>query len=182
MRQQQAMVWGQPWEDDSLNPVGQRDHFDRVLQGQWERQHRDQSPLGLIFCAIDQLPPYQEIYGQQAADVVVYRMAQTLQRSVNPNHDLVARYDCNQFALLLPDTNLDGALRVATRVQRGIAQLAMAHNLDLNLPSPHFTLSLGIGGTTPRPGLTPSQLIDTTQEALREAQQRGGNTFCLYPL
>jgi diguanylate cyclase (GGDEF)-like protein len=182
MRQQQAMVWGQPWEDDSLNPVGQRDHFDRVLQRQWERQHRDQSPLGLIFCAIDQLPPYQEIYGQQAADVVVYRMAQTLQRSVNPNHDLVARYDCNQFALLLPDTNLDGALRVATRVQRGIAQLAMAHNLDLNLPSPHFTLSLGIGGTTPRPGLTPSQLIDTTQEALREAQQRGGNTFCLYPL
>ncbi|MFM7325541.1 MAG: response regulator [Nodosilinea sp.] len=182
MRQQQAMVWGQPWEDDSLNPVGQRDHFDRVLQRQWERQHRDQSPLGLILCAIDQLPPYQEIYGQQAADAVVYRMAQTLQRSINPNQDLVARYDRNQFALLLPDTNLDGALRVATRVQRGIAQLAMAHNLDLNLPSPHFTLSLGIGGTTPRPGLTPTQLIDTTQEALGEAQERGGNTFCLYPL
>jgi diguanylate cyclase (GGDEF)-like protein len=113
---------------------------------------------------------------------VVYRLAQTLQRSINPNHDLVARYDRNQFALLLPNTNLDGALRVATRVQRRIAQLAMAHNLGLNPASPYFTLSLGIGGTTPRPGLTPSQLIDTTQEALREAQERGGNTFCLYPL
>ncbi len=182
MRQQQAMVWGQPWEGDSLSPVGQRDHFDRVLQRQWQRQHQDQLPLCLIFCAIDQLTPYQESYGQQSVDTVVYRMAQTLQRSINPNHDLVARYDRNQFALLLPDTNLDGALRVATRVQRGIAQLAMAHNLDLNLASLHFTVSLGIGGTTPRPGLTPTQLIDTAQEALREAQERGGNTFCLYPL
>jgi diguanylate cyclase (GGDEF)-like protein len=184
-RQQQAMVWGQLWEDDSLSPLsplGQRDHFDRVLQRQWHRQHQDQLPLCLIFCAVDQLAAYEEIYGQEAMDRVVYRLAQTLQRSINPNHDLVARYDRNQFALLLPNTNLDGALRVATRVQREITQLAMAHNLDLNLPSPHFTLSLGIGGTTPRPGLTPSQLIDTTQEALREAQERGGNTFCLYPL
>ena len=181
-RQQQAMVWGQPWEEDSLSPISQRGHFDRVLQSQWERQHQDQLPLCLIFCAVDQLAAYEEIYGQEAMDRVVYRLAQTLQRSINPNHDLVARYDRNQFALLLPNTNLDGALRVATRVQREITQLAMAHNLDLNLPSPHFTLSLGIGGTTPRPGLTPSQLIDTTQEALREAQERGGNTFCLYPL
>jgi diguanylate cyclase (GGDEF)-like protein len=181
-RQQQAMVWGQPWEEDSLSPISQRGHFDRVLQSQWHRQHQDQLPLCLIFCAVDQLAAYEEIYGQEAMDRVVYRLAQTLQRSINPNHDLVARYDRNQFALLLPNTNLDGALRVATRVQREITQLAMAHNLDLNLPSPHFTLSLGIGGTTPRPGLTPSQLIDTTQEALREAQERGGNTFCLYPL
>jgi diguanylate cyclase (GGDEF)-like protein len=185
MRQQQAMVWGQLWEDDSLSPLsplGQRDHFDRVLQRQWHRQHQDQLPLCLIFCAVDQLAAYEEIYGQEAMDRVVYRLAQTLQRSINPNHDLVARYDRNQFALLLPNTNLDGALRVATRVQRRIAQLAMAHNLGLNPASPYFTLSLGIGGTTPRPGLTPSQLIDTTQEALREAQERGGNTFCLYPL
>jgi diguanylate cyclase (GGDEF)-like protein len=184
-RQQQAMVWGQLWEDDSLSPLsplGQRDHFDRVLQRQWHRQHQDQLPLCLIFCAVDQLAAYEEIYGQEAMDRVVYRLAQTLQRSINPNHDLVARYDRNQFALLLPNTNLDGALRVATRVQRRIAQLAMAHNLGLNPASPYFTLSLGIGGTTPRPGLTPSQLIDTTQEALREAQERGGNTFCLYPL
>jgi diguanylate cyclase (GGDEF)-like protein len=181
-RQQQAMVWGQPWEEDSLSPISQRGHFDRVLQSQWERQHQDQLPLCLIFCAVDQLAAYEEIYGQEAMDRVVYRLAQTLQRSINPNHDLVARYDRNQFALLLPNTNLDGALRVATRVQRRIAQLAMAHNLGLNPASPYFTLSLGIGGTTPRPGLTPSQLIDTTQEALREAQERGGNTFCLYPL
>nr|WP_242024760.1 response regulator [Leptolyngbya sp. FACHB-60] len=180
MRHRQALYWTQQETTDPLTQVANGLHFDAFLQQQWERHCRDQSPISLILCSPDDLRIYYQIYGQQAGDAALRRIARTLHRTVNPNIDLVARCGDDEFAIVLPNTNLDGALRVVSRMQQAVT--------DLKIPQPtpdeggYITLSLGIGGTTPTGSLSSDLLLKTADQALKDAKVRGGNTFCLYPM
>ncbi|MBE9158626.1 response regulator [Nodosilinea sp. LEGE 06152] len=179
MRHRQALYWDQQNTTDPLTQVANSPHFDAFLQQQWDRHCQDQAPISLILCSPDHLRTYYQIYGQQAGDVALRRIARTLYRTVNPNIDLVARCGDEEFAVVLPNTNLDGALRVVSRMQQAVS--------DLKIPCPaataqHVSLSLGIGGTTPTAALSSDHLLKTADQALQDAKLRGGNTFCLYPM
>lgn len=180
MRHRQALYWTQQETTDPLTQVANGLQFDAFLQQQWERHCRDQAPISLILCSPDSLCTYYQIYGQQAGDAALRRMARTLHRTVNPNIDLVARSGDDEFAIVLPNTNLDGALRVVSRIQQAVT--------DLKIPQPasdegdYITLSLGIGGTTPTGSIPSDLLLKTADQALKDAKGRGGNTFCLYPM
>ena len=87
---------------------------------QWKRRtinknRRTDCPS--ILCAPDNFETYQDRYGRQAANQSLRQIAQILQSTVNPNIDLVARYSDGAFGIVLPTTSLDGALRVANRIQ-----------------------------------------------------------------
>ncbi|MBD2231002.1 response regulator [Phormidium tenue] len=180
MRHHQALYWTQQETTDPLTQVANGLHFDAFLQQQWERHCRDQAPISLILCSPDRLYTYYQVYGQQAGDAALRRIARTLHRTINPNIDLVARCGDDEFAVVLPNTNLDGALRVVSRMQQAVT--------DLKIPQPspdggsYITLSLGIGGTTPTGSLSSDLLLKTADQALKDAKGRGGNTFCLYPM
>lgn len=179
MRQQQSLQWAQS-NHDPLTQVATMGHFEQFLQQQWDRHCQDQAPLALLLCALDDFTAYQQIYGPGASDGVLRRVARTLHHTVNPNIDLVARSGEAQFNILLPNTNLDGALRVATRIQQVVDHLHLPHGASQHRP--YITLSLGIGGAVPLATLEPSQLIVAAEQALGEAQARGGNTLSLYPM
>ncbi len=180
MRHHQALYWTQQETTDPLTQVANGLHFDAFLQQQWERHCQDQAPISLILCSPDNLRTYYQIYGQQAGDAALRRIARTLHRTINPNIDLVARCGDDEFAIVLPNTNLDGALRVVSRMHQAVT--------DLKIPQPspdggdYITLSLGIGGTTPTGTLSSDLLLNTADQALKDAKGRGGNTFCLYPM
>jgi diguanylate cyclase (GGDEF)-like protein len=180
MRQRQIVYWGQQDKTDFLTQVANSRHFDAFLQQQWQRHCRDQAPISLILCTPDNFTAYQQTYGLQASHQLLRRIARTLHHAVNPNIDLVARCDDIDFGIVLPNTNLDGALRVATRIQQAIAQLCIACQAD---EQGHcISLSLGIGGTTPTAAMSSDHLLKTAYQALQEAKARGGHTFCLYPM
>lgn len=179
MSYRQALYWDQQNTTDSLTQVANSLHFDAFLQQQWERHCQDQAPISLILCCPDHLRAYYQVYGQQSGDVALRRIARTLHRTINPNIDLVARCGVNEFGIVLPNTDLDGALGVVSRMQQAV--------VDLQIPRPaasvgHITLSLGIRSTTPTATLSSDHLIKTADQALSDAKLRGGNTFCLYPL
>lgn len=179
MRQQQSVFWAYQDKTDPLTQIANGLHFDAFLQQQWERHRQDQAPISLVLCCPDDLNGYGQIYGGQARDGVLKRIARTLHYTVNPNIDLVARCGDQNFAIVLPNTNLDGALRVVTRIQGAIEQLRIPHP---NADGPgYITLSLGIGGTIPNADLGRDHLLKVTDQALKAAQLRGGNTFCLLP-
>ncbi|TVQ09127.1 MAG: response regulator [Leptolyngbya sp. DLM2.Bin27] len=180
MRHHQALYWTQQDTTDPLTQVANSLHFDAFLQQQWERHCQDQAPISLILCTPDDLCTYYRVYGQRAGDAALCRLARSLHHTVNPNIDLVARCGDREFGVVLPNTNLDGALRVVSRMQQAVTDLKIPH------PSPasggYITLSLGIGGTTPTGSLSSSHLLKTAEQALKDAKARGGNTFCLYPM
>ncbi len=180
MRHRQALFWNQQDATDPLTQVANSLRFDAFLQQQWERHCQDQAPISLILCNPDDLRTYYKVYGQQAGDTALRRIARTLHRTVNPNIDLVARCGDDEFGIVLPNTNLDGALRVVARIQQAVTDLKIPH--PTSDAGDCITLSLGIGGTTPSTALSSTHLLKTADQALKDARARGGNTFCLYPM
>jgi diguanylate cyclase (GGDEF)-like protein len=180
MHQQRALHWAQSGHHDPLTQVAALGHLETFLQQQWDRHRQDRAPLALLLCTLDDFAAYQQTYGQGASDGVLRRVARTLYHTINPHIDLVARSSDTQFSVVLPNTNLDGALRVATRIQQAVDQLQIPHGASRHRP--YITLSLGIGGTVPTAALGPEQLMMAADQALKEAQARGGNTLSLYPM
>jgi diguanylate cyclase (GGDEF)-like protein len=178
IRQQQAVYWQRQEHIDPVTLMANARYFDTFLQQQWERHQQEQAPISLILCAPDQFGRYQETYGQPAADQLLKQVAQVLQATINPNIDLAARYSDEAFSIVLPNTNLDGALRVASRIQQAMVRKSQSEALKPKLKA--LSLSLGIGGTVPTTHQVCDDLLKTADQALKAAQTRGGNTFCLY--
>lgn len=112
---------------DGLTGIGNRRSFDMA----WEREVaislRQGQPLSLLMVDIDHFKRYNDHYGHQAGDVCLKAVAQALELALKRVSDLVFRYGGEEFAIILPHTQLDGALSVATRVLEAVRNLDIAH-------------------------------------------------------
>lgn len=176
----QLQTLQQDSQTDSLTQVANRHHLNSFLAQTWQKLIPAQQFLSLILCDIDHFKTYNENYGQQSGDICLQRIARAIQESLLASTDLVARYSGGTFAVVLPYTNLNGALSVVARIQQAIASLQLAHPAS---PShSHITLSLGMTGTIPTLDKSPTDLMQIAEQALDAAKARGRNTYCLYSL
>jgi diguanylate cyclase (GGDEF)-like protein len=162
---------------DSLTGIANRRRFDEYLQQEWQRLWRDQIPLSLILCDIDYFKHYNDYYGHQAGDDCLRQVAQAIARSVRRSTDLVARYGGEEFAVVLPNTNAEGAVRVAEYIQMALASLQLPHGCSPISDS--VTLSMGIASTIPTQAWSPENLIAAGDEALYAAKAEGRNIYRL---
>lgn len=158
---------------DSLTQIANRRRFDDYLEQQWKQMARERSPLAILLCDIDHFKEYNDTYGHLAGDDCLKQVAQTLSRSLKRPSDLVARYGGEEFAVILPQTNLEGALKVAELMQMAIQQLQVPHTQSP--VTSHITLSIGVASTTPLPQNPATTLLDMADNALYLAKQRGRN-------
>ncbi|MDS3861511.1 PAS domain S-box protein [Thermosynechococcaceae cyanobacterium BACA0444] len=163
---------------DGLTQVANRRHFDEYLNQEWGRMNREQQPLAVIICDIDFFKAYNDHYGHIAGDSCLQKVALALQKTVNRAGDLVARYGGEEFALILPNTNLAGALAVADRIQLGIRQLNLPHHHSAIAQT--VTLSLGITAHIPDPDSSLQALVAQADHALYAAKQTGRNRYCYW--
>ncbi|MEO0854506.1 MAG: diguanylate cyclase, partial [Cyanobacteria bacterium J06648_11] len=112
---------------DGLTGVANRRRFDESISREWRRQSRHSGVLSLILLDIDDFKRYNDTYGHMAGDDCLRLVATALKRTVDRPADLVARYGGEEFALLLPETGLAGASRVAEKVRAEIDQLKLPH-------------------------------------------------------
>lgn len=180
LRRQQAQDWQHQARVDPLTQIPNRRAFSEYLGREWQRLGQEQEPLSLILCDVDCFKAYNDRFGHPAGDTCLKRIAFAIQESINPSSDLVARYGGEEFGVILPNTNLNGALRVAERIQQAIHRLQIAH--PDSAASPFVTISLGITGTVPTIPHSIEDLISAADQALYAAKERGRNTYCLYPL
>ncbi|RMH71452.1 MAG: diguanylate cyclase [Cyanobacteria bacterium J007] len=158
---------------DGLTQVANRRRFDEYLDRQWRQMARDRRPLSLVLCDIDCFKLYNDTYGHQAGDECLQSVAATLTECVKRPCDLVARYGGEEFAVILPDTDLEGARNVAERIRRTIFELSIPnHN---SYVSPYVTMSVGVATTTPEPDSSWSQLIALADKALYASKNKGRN-------
>lgn len=180
LRQQQAQMWQRQARIDALTQIANRRSFDECLQQEWQRLMHKQEPLSLILCDVDNFKHYNDHYGHPAGDACLRQIACTIQGCINLSTDRVARYGGEEFGIILPNTNLNGALRVADRIQQTITHLQIPH--ETSTVSPYVSVSMGITGIVPRPEQSIEALVTTADQALYAAKSRGRNTYCLYPL
>jgi adenylate cyclase len=160
---------------DSLTQIANRRRFDEYLAQEWQRGLREKVPLSLILCDVDYFKQYNDRYGHQAGDRCLQAIAQVLDHVVKRPADLVARYGGEEFAIVLPNTELSGAVQVAQLIQEEVQQLCLPHHSS---PVSQFvTLSLGIASQIPHPHNSSETLLAATDRSLYQAKAQGRNTY-----
>lgn len=158
---------------DGLTGTANRRHFDEILLREWKKGIKDRRPLSLILLDIDYFKNYNDNYGHQEGDSCLKQVAKILEKSLKKSEDLLARYGGEEFAVILPDTNLEGAKIVAERLRRQVEALALTHLYSG--VSKTVTISLGVASILPSNNYQSSDLISYADQALYEAKKEGRN-------
>lgn len=162
---------------DSLTEVANRHYFSEYLNAEWRRLAREEAPLSLIMCDIDYFKLYNDTYGHQAGDECLRQVAAALRLAAKRSADLVARYGGEEFALILPNTDAEGATFVAEAIRQEVLKLKIEHK---NSPvNPYVTLSVGVASWVPPPQAPPSTMIAAADEALYRAKDEGRDRVAL---
>ncbi|HBB36044.1 MAG TPA: diguanylate cyclase response regulator [Cyanobacteria bacterium UBA8803] len=156
---------------DGLTQIANRRVFDECLQQEWKRLSREQAPLSLILCDIDFFKTYNDTYGHQAGDECLKQVAHIIQQTVKRPADLVARYGGEEFVVILPNTEIKGAVHIAQEIRSELRAKAIAH--AGSRVSNFVTLSCGVANMIPHPGTSPHQLIAEADRALYQAKVEG---------
>jgi len=160
-------------DSDSLTQLSNRRRFEQVLQKEWRRLAREKSPLGLILCDIDYFKLYNEAYGYLSGDFCLQLIADAVRQALKRPADLVARYSAEEFAVLLPHTDLLGSAHVANMIQNNIVNLDLEHKTSP--VAPNVTLSIGVAALIPRIDSQPQLLLELACYVLDQAKHNGHN-------
>ncbi len=163
---------------DGLTQVANRRYFDDYLAREWKRMTREQKPLSLILFDVDFFKRYNDHYGHQVGDDCLVKVAQAAKQAVKRPADLVARYGGEEFVIVLPKTDLDGAIAIAKNIQDELLYLQIAH--EKSEVSRFVTISIGIACQIPTPDTDSKQMIGEADAALYMAKRQGRNRYCLY--
>ena len=158
---------------DGLTDLPNRRYFDAYLAGQMAIARRHQRALALVMCDVDAFKAYNDQYGHQAGDECLKQVAAALRSCCHRPADMTARYGGEEFAVILPDTDLIGAARIAEIARDAVAQLKIPHE---HSPASSFvSVSGGVAVVLPNVDMTAQQLTEAADQALYQAKQRGRN-------
>jgi len=121
---------------------------------------------------IDHFKQFNDIYGHHAGDRCLQAVAAALQAKVQRGQDHLARFGGEEFALLLPHTDLEGAMHIAEQMRLAVLDLAIPHRAA---ERERVTISLGCAALTPAHGEDESRLLQIADAALYQAKSAGRN-------
>ncbi len=156
---------------DGLTSLANRRRFDEHLADEWQRLARDQQPLSLILCDLDHFKRYNDTFGHPAGDRCLKKIAQALSSGPQRPADLVARYGGEEFAIILPNTDTNGAWRIAQKLHSSIRALRIAHAADND--KPYVTVTMGVSTIVPGHESTAQILVQAADLALYHAKKQG---------
>ncbi|RCL27570.1 diguanylate cyclase [Pseudomonas sp. AFG_SD02_1510_Pfu_092] len=155
---------------DALTGLANRRCFDEALAQEIRRAQRNGTSLGLLMIDIDHFKRYNDTYGHPAGDTCLQQIAALLGACIRRPSDLLARYGGEELAVILPDTDHDGAAVVATLMLERLALQPIPHQ---GSPFGHVTASIGIACAAGTALDSPSSLLQRADQALYVAKQTG---------
>ncbi len=160
---------------DALTGLANRRQFDQCLTNEWRRGLRDRSPLAMLLIDVDLFKSYNDTYGHVRGDSCLKQIAEAALDVVARPGDLVARFGGEEFAVILPNTGSEGALRVANEIYDGLRNRRLEH---ISNPLGILTISVGCASIVPSLGQHAIHLIELADEALYAAKRNGRNQIC----
>ena len=162
---------------DGLTGIPNRRLFDVYIAREWRRAQRNSTSIALMMCDVDNFKLYNDTYGHQAGDDCLRQVAGAIQKIMERGADIVARYGGEEFAVVLPETQIGGALFLAEKIRHAIHALDIPHEA-----SPHAKVSMSIGIAAMIPEASDEdgfdKLIKAADRALYQAKHQGRDRVC----
>jgi diguanylate cyclase (GGDEF)-like protein len=156
---------------DALTGLANRHHLEEQLRGLWAASGPG-SPVSVVLLDIDHFKPLNDRYGHASGDLCLKRVAAILAAELRGPADHAVRYGGEEFLLLLPGTDMVGAMRIAERIRRAIEAAAIP-NEGSGLRGT-VTASFGVASSAAT-DLTAAELIAAADSALYAAKRKGRN-------
>jgi len=156
---------------DELTKLANRRSFNEKLASEWGRAQREQTALGLIILDVDKFKIYNDTYGHQHGDIVLKTIAQILEEITQRSSDFVARWGGEEFIVLLPNTDADGAMKVAEKIRTEVEITEIPHQDGVS----KVTVSAGVNVVVPDVNTIVDKYISDADEALYRAKSEGRN-------
>lgn len=150
---------------DGLTGLYNDHHFRMMLDWEVAKASRYRRPLALIMIDLDDFKPLNDRHGHPAGNEALKEFAQLVDRT-RRDCDLAARYGGDEFALLLPETDMRGAEEMIDRLRQRIA------NHDWSARGFETEVSASLGAATLEPGQTTGQLLREADQALYADKNR----------
>lgn len=164
---------------DALTRVANRRAFEETLYSEWEHSMRSGSPLSLILIDVDLFKQLNDALGHQEGDGCLVSVAQALRAVLPRKTDMLGRYGGDEFAAVLPSTNLKDAEVVAQRLWEAV------HGLGIEIPGPairKISVSVGVASCTEFHHRTVKDLISAADKALYNAKSAGRDCWRAFDL
>ena len=158
---------------DALTGIPNRRSFTERFLEEVNRHKRNEDPLSLLMCDIDNFKAYNDTYGHSAGDECLLQTAQGIRKSLQRSGDFCARYGGEEFVIILPSTKAKGALRVAEAIVANVRNLAIRH--EKSLPEQYVTVSVGVATTSTDQADFSEILMKQADTALYQAKNSGRN-------
>jgi diguanylate cyclase (GGDEF)-like protein len=162
---------------DQLTDLPNRRSFEIRLKDEWGRAMREQTLISVLVLDIDNFKNYNDTYGHQQGDAALQSVAKALLKSLKRSGDFAARWGGEEFIVLLPNTDSQGAAEVAEDIRECIEEIEIATH---NKPATRITVSIGVNTYSQGIGRGGSkdEFISGADMALYDAKNQGRNRVC----
>jgi diguanylate cyclase (GGDEF)-like protein len=158
---------------DSLTQIYNRRTFNEISEQQWLIAARQQLPISALMIDVDHFKLYNDHYGHPAGDSCLKKVTQAIKGCLNRPADLLGRFGGEEFVVLLPETDITGAFRVAETITKAVEAQALPH--EVSTTSAVVTVSVGGACCLRTNGHNLEELIKTADRALYKAKRTGRN-------
>ncbi|MCL2088207.1 MAG: diguanylate cyclase [Oscillospiraceae bacterium] len=162
---------------DQLTDLPNRRSFETRLDLEWKRALREQRPISILMIDVDRFKNYNDTYGHQQGDAALQAMAETLlsdSGALRRPGDFAARWGGEEFIVLLPDTDRQGAISVAEQIRINIADTPIPCHRSENKET-RITVSIGANTCDNDSTQTIDEFISKADMALYRAKKEGRN-------
>lgn len=159
---------------DGLTGMYNHRYFKTELEKYVKTAQRYGRPVSLVMADIDFFKHYNDTHGHAQGDMALKKVAEVFMKNVR-EIDIAARYGGEEFVVILPETSLEGALKVAERLRKKVAEEIIPYE-DMQ-PNGDVTVSIGVA-TFPDSAPDPAMLIEAADKELYKSKELGRNQVC----
>jgi diguanylate cyclase (GGDEF)-like protein len=157
---------------DALTGLANRRGFDEQLETEWQRAIRAHESVAILLIDVDLFKSYNDIYGHIGGDECLRCIANVIAGTLQRSADRASRFGGEEFAVILPNADLDRALVVAENIRHAIAAMNIPHSCS---PHGRQTISVGVAAAIPIHEESVLSLLTQSDRALYRAKDLGRN-------
>jgi len=160
---------------DELTDLPNRRSFETRLTSEWARATREKTSISLLVIDVDKFKDFNDTYGHIQGDIALQASAKVFSQALKRPGDFAARWGGEEFIVLLPNTDLSGALEIAEQIRTGVEAMLIP---CYDSPVRPITVSIGVNTRENGQHGTIDEFISDADKALYHAKVKGRNKVC----